>query len=58
MGAKDANHPNVARWFKEISARPAVVAALEKVGKITSSRETATQDNKDRLFGRGKYARA
>ena len=58
MGAKDADHPNIARWFKEISARPAVVKALEKVGKITSSRETATPEHKDRLFGRGKYARA
>jgi hypothetical protein len=35
-----------------------VKRALEEVGKITSVRETATEDNKDRLFGRGKYARA
>ena len=57
-GVKDADHPNIARWFKSIAERPAVVRALAEIAKITSARETATQDNKDRLFGRGKYARA
>lgn len=57
-GVKDADHPNIARWFKAIAERPAVVRALAEIAKITSARETATQDNKDRLFGRGKYARA
>jgi GSH-dependent disulfide-bond oxidoreductase len=57
-GVKWDDHPNLARWFNAIAARPAVQAALDKVGKIASSRETATEDNKDRFFGRGKYARA
>ena len=50
--------PNLKRWFDEISARPAVKAIISKQGDIKSSRETATDDNKDRFFNRGKYARA
>jgi GST-like protein len=58
MGVKWDDHPNLARWFGAISERPAVKKALDVIGKITSSRETATDDHKDRLFNRGKYARA
>jgi GSH-dependent disulfide-bond oxidoreductase len=58
QGVKWEDNPNLARWFNAISARPAVKRALEKVGKITSNRDTATDDQKDRLFGRGRYARA
>jgi GST-like protein len=58
QGVKDADNPNLARWFKAIADRAAVKRALEKVGKITSARETASADDKDRLFGRGKFARA
>jgi len=58
QGVKWEDNPNLARWFNAISARPAVKGALEKVGKITSNRDAATDDQKDRLFGRGRYARA
>jgi GST-like protein len=58
FGVKWEDNPNLARWFNKISERPAVKRALEEVAKITSVRDTATDDNKDRLFGRGKYARA
>ncbi len=57
-GVKDADNPNIARWFKAIAERPAARRMVDIVGKITSTRETATDDQKDRIFGRGRYARA
>ncbi|HWP24828.1 MAG TPA: glutathione binding-like protein [Xanthobacteraceae bacterium] len=58
QGVKLERLPNVKRWFDEIAARPAVRSMIEKVAGIKSSRDTASEDNKDRFFGRGKYARA
>jgi GST-like protein len=58
QGAKIDQLPNFKRWFEELSARPAVKTMIAKQADIKSSRETATDDNKDRFFGRGKYARA
>jgi GST-like protein len=53
-----SDRPNVRRYVDTIAARPAVKAALAKVGQIKSNRETATEDQKDRFFNRGRYARA
>ena len=58
QGVKWEDHPNLARWFDTINERPAVKAALAKVAAIKSTRETASDDDKDRFFGRGRYARA
>ena len=58
QGVKWEDNPNLARWFKSIDERPAVKAALAKVGAIKSNRETANDDQKDRFFNRGHYARA
>ena len=49
---------NVAKWVQTIGARDAVKRAVAKVGTITSTRDTASDEDKDRFFGRGKYARA
>jgi GST-like protein len=58
QGVSFSDKPNLKRWFDAIAARPAVKAALAKVAAIKSNRETATEDQKDQFFGRGKYARA
>jgi GST-like protein len=58
QGVKWEDNPNHARWFNAISERPAVKAALAKISVIKSNRETASEDQKDRFFNRGRYARA
>jgi GSH-dependent disulfide-bond oxidoreductase len=58
QGVKWDDNPNLARWFNSIAERPAVKTALEKVAVIKSNRETANDDQKDRFFNRGRYARA
>jgi GST-like protein len=58
QGVKWDDHPNLARWFNAIAERPAVKKAIEKVSAIKSNRETASDEQKDRFFNRGKYARA
>ena len=55
---KIAELRNFKRWFEAISERPAVKRAIAKVETIQSARDTAAADDLDRLFGRGKYARA
>ena len=57
-GVKWEDNPNLARWFNTIAERPAVRRALDKVAAVKSTRETASDDDKDRFFGRGRYARA
>jgi GST-like protein len=58
QGAKWEDNPNLARWFKAIDERPAVKAALAKIGAIKSNRDAASDEQKDRFFNRGRYARA
>jgi GSH-dependent disulfide-bond oxidoreductase len=57
QGIRLESKPNLARWYNAIAARPAVQRALKKVEAIKSSRDTATEENKDRFFGRGRHAR-
>jgi GSH-dependent disulfide-bond oxidoreductase len=58
QGVKWDEHPNCARWFDAIAARPAVKRALAKIETIPSVRENAKPEDVDRFFGRGRYARA
>jgi GST-like protein len=56
-GVKLEDRPNLARWFNAIMGRPAMQRALKKIEAIRSSRETASEEDKDRFFGRGRFAR-
>jgi len=58
MGIDISSRPHLKAWIDKISARDAVKRAYAQVGAIKSVRDTATDDAKDRFFGRGKYARA
>lgn len=57
QGVRWQDHPNLERWFNAVAQRPAVRRALAKVEAITSSRDTASVEDLDRIFGRGQYAR-
>ena len=50
--------PHVKAWVDKLNAREAVKRAYGKIAQIKSVRDTATDDAKDRYFGRGKYATA
>ena len=58
FGIKWAEHPNLARWFEAIASRPATKRALAKIDLIKSSRDQAKPEDLDRIFGRGRFARA
>ncbi|HVR57657.1 MAG TPA: hypothetical protein VMT72_12635, partial [Pseudolabrys sp.] len=51
-------YPTVKKWVDKIAARDAVKRALAQVGTLTSIRDKASDDQRDRFFSRGKYARA
>jgi GST-like protein len=48
--------PHLKVWVDKLNARDAVKRAYGKIGQIASVRDHATDDAKDRYFGRGKYA--
>jgi GST-like protein len=51
-------HPHLWRWFDAIAARPAAQRLAEQVNATPSSIASATPDDHDRFFQRGRYARA
>ncbi len=53
-----SKRPHVKAWVDKIAGRDAVKRAYAKIAQIKSVRDTATDDNKDRYFGRGKFAAA
>ncbi|HEU5017861.1 MAG TPA: glutathione S-transferase C-terminal domain-containing protein [Pseudolabrys sp.] len=56
LGVSFAGRPHVKAWADRISERPAVKRAMAKVAAIKSTRDTASDDDKDHIFGRGNYA--
>jgi GST-like protein len=58
LGIDFSQFPTVKAWVDKIAARDAVKRAFAKVGTLSSSRDKATDEQKDRFFGRGSYARA
>ncbi|MGC1571121.1 MAG: glutathione binding-like protein, partial [Pseudolabrys sp.] len=58
LAVDPGQYPTVKKWVDKIAARDAVKRALAQVGTLTSVRDKASDDQKDRFFSRGKYARA
>jgi GST-like protein len=56
LGIDLAKRPHVKAWIDKLEARDGIKRALAKVATIKSVRDNATDDQKDRYFGRGKYA--
>lgn len=57
VGVPIDGRPNLAGWIARIAARPAVQRTLAKIATIPSSRDTASEDDRDRIFQRGRWAR-
>jgi GST-like protein len=53
-----AKCPTIKAWADKIAGRDAVKRALAHLPTLRSIRDKASDDQKDRFFGRGKYARA
>lgn len=55
-------YPNISRWMAELAARPAIDRAIKSMGVIDLDADMSsynlTDDQWDRMFGRGKYSRA
>jgi GSH-dependent disulfide-bond oxidoreductase len=58
LGIDAGKYLKIKAWVDKIAARDGVKRALAKVATISSSRDTASPEQKDRFFGRGKYALA
>lgn len=56
MNASSQENPALARWFHEVASRPAVQRGEAAFAGIRSTLGTATPDELDRVFGRGRYA--
>jgi GSH-dependent disulfide-bond oxidoreductase len=61
LGIDPKPYAGITRWIEAISARPAAQRSLAKVSELRprslSEMNAAKQDEMDRVFGRGKFAR-
>jgi GSH-dependent disulfide-bond oxidoreductase len=57
LGIDLGKYPTVTKYIETIGARDAAKKMLAILPTIKSSRDNATDDNKDRFFSRGKYAK-
>ena len=61
-GMNRDDYPSISRWMAEVAARPAVDRAIKSMGSIDLDADMSTygmtDDQWDRMFGRGKYSRA
>jgi hypothetical protein len=61
FGSAEADYPNLMAWVATINNRPAATRALATVNEVrakTTAFDKAGDGAKDRLFGRGRYARS
>jgi GST-like protein len=61
FGDATQSHPNVLRWVATVAGRPAVQKALALADKLRATLTRyadATAEERDRLFGRGRFSRA
>jgi GST-like protein len=57
QGVSMSQLPNMNRWFSEISQRGAVRKTIETIAAMRTDKSTASEENKDRLYGRGRFSR-
>ncbi|WP_332817699.1 glutathione S-transferase family protein [Sphingopyxis sp.] len=58
--AVEGDYPKLTQWAAKIASRPATlraIAAIEKIGKVTTSPSDVSKDVLDLVFGRGVHAR-
>ncbi len=56
LGVDIGKYPNVKKYLERIEARDAAKKMLAILPTLKSTRETASTDDKDRFFARGKFA--
>lgn len=57
LAADAPEHPRLAAWYERCRQRPALARAQEAFSSIRSTLADATDDQRDRVFGRNAYAR-
>lgn len=56
LDKESPEHPHIAAWVKRCEARPGLQRGLEAHAALKSGLPTASPDDLDRIFGRGRFA--